>query len=64
MATIPKTQRAAHVLSPGEAFSISIRDDNSVPEPGPNEVLIKLSCTGLWYDPFPYLNLKRHHLRN
>lgn len=49
MATIPQTQKAAQVLSPGESFRISIRDDIPVPEPGPNEVLIKLSCTGLWY---------------
>lgn len=48
MATIPKTQQAAQVVSPGEAFHISISDDIPVPEPGPNEVLVKLSCTGLW----------------
>ncbi|PCG94705.1 Polyketide synthase, enoylreductase [Penicillium occitanis (nom. inval.)] len=53
--TIPQNQKAAQVLSPGESFSVSIRDDMPVPEPGPNEVLIKLSCTGLWYAAPPYL---------
>jgi propanol-preferring alcohol dehydrogenase len=48
MASIPQTQQAAQVLQPGDAFHISIRDDVPVPEPGPNEVLVKLSCTGLW----------------
>ncbi|KAF3397360.1 Alcohol dehydrogenase 2 [Talaromyces pinophilus] len=51
--TIPQTQKAAQVLSPGVSFSVSIRDDMPVSEPGPNEVLIKLSCTGLWYAPPP-----------
>lgn len=64
MATIPQTQQAAQVLSPGDSFSISIRDDIPVPEPGPNEVLIKLSCTGLWYFPSPPLPSQRHHLQN
>ncbi|KAJ5935840.1 hypothetical protein N7466_005387 [Penicillium verhagenii] len=47
MASIPNHQTAALVQDPGENFKILIRDDIPVGEPGPEEILVKLTCTGL-----------------
>jgi propanol-preferring alcohol dehydrogenase len=46
--TIPNFQQAAVVVNPGEKGQIAIRNDLPVTVPGPNEVLVKLTCTGLW----------------
>ncbi|KAL4903304.1 hypothetical protein BDW74DRAFT_180167 [Aspergillus multicolor] len=46
-AAIPQFQQAAEVVNPGEDFEIRIRNDIPVPEPAENEVLVKLTCTGL-----------------
>lgn len=45
---IPTQQRGAVVEDPGDNFKIVLRDDIKVGEPGPEEILVKLSCTGLW----------------
>lgn len=45
---LPRTQTAAVVQNPGPDYTIMLRDDIPVPEPGLGEILIKLECTGLW----------------
>ncbi|PKY04614.1 putative quinone oxidoreductase [Aspergillus campestris IBT 28561] len=47
MTSIPTTQQAALVENPGPAAKIVHRDDIPVATPGPNEILVKLTCTGL-----------------
>ncbi|KAL3462389.1 chaperonin 10-like protein [Aspergillus heterothallicus] len=44
---IPKLQQAAKVVDPGANYKITIHHDVPVPEPVANEVLVKLTCTGL-----------------
>jgi hypothetical protein len=46
--TIPHSQRAALVQNPGESFKIVLQDDIPVGNPGPEEILVKLNCTGIW----------------
>lgn len=41
-------QQAAVVSNPGENYTISLANDVPVATPGNNEILVKLSCTGLW----------------
>ena len=49
MATsIPQLQQAAVVQNPGDNAQILLRDDVPVGEPGPEEILVRLTCTGLW----------------
>ncbi|CAG8026127.1 unnamed protein product [Penicillium olsonii] len=43
----PALQQAAVVSNPGEGYIIALRDDIPVATPGENEILVKLSCTGL-----------------
>ncbi|CAG8902694.1 unnamed protein product [Penicillium egyptiacum] len=45
--SIPTLQQAAVVQNPGENATIALRNDMPVASPGQNEVLIKLTCTGL-----------------
>lgn len=45
---IPVLQQAAVVQNPGENANIVLQNDVSVASPGHNEVLVKLTCTGLW----------------
>ncbi|KAJ5180930.1 hypothetical protein N7492_004140 [Penicillium capsulatum] len=45
--SIPSVQQAAVLQNPGDGFSITLRKDIPVGDPGPKEVLVKLSCTGL-----------------
>ncbi|KAJ5766061.1 uncharacterized protein N7511_003677 [Penicillium nucicola] len=45
--TTPNHQQGAVVVNPGESAQISLRSDLPVATPGPNEVLVKLTCTGL-----------------
>jgi len=42
-----KTQIGAWVENPGPNARIEIRDDLPIPPPGPNQVLIKLECSGV-----------------
>lgn len=44
----PTLQQAAVVQNPGENGTITLQNDIPVSSPGKNEVLIKLTCTGLW----------------
>jgi propanol-preferring alcohol dehydrogenase len=44
----PNLQQAAVVVNPGEKAHITLRNDLPVASPGRNEVLVKLTCTGLW----------------
>jgi propanol-preferring alcohol dehydrogenase len=46
--TIPRLQEGAEVVNPGKDYKIALRNDIPVPDPGSNEVLVKLTCTGLW----------------
>jgi propanol-preferring alcohol dehydrogenase len=48
MASIPSHQQAAVVEDPGDNFKIVLRNDIHIGEPGPEEILVKLTCTGLW----------------
>ncbi|KAB8277077.1 chaperonin 10-like protein [Aspergillus minisclerotigenes] len=47
MDSIPSSQRAVVVQSPGNNYEMIIRDDIPVRTPGAHEILVKLSCTGL-----------------
>jgi propanol-preferring alcohol dehydrogenase len=46
--SIPILQQAAVVQNPGQNATIAIKDDVPVGSPELNEVLVKLTCTGLW----------------
>lgn len=48
MDSIPSSQRAVVVQSPGNNYEMIILDDIPVRTPGADEILVKLSCTGLW----------------
>ncbi|CAG1963040.1 unnamed protein product [Fusarium graminearum] len=45
--SIPSVQRAALIRNPGDEARIIIRSDIPVQNPGKNEILIKLACTGV-----------------
>ena len=45
---IPKLQTAAVIENPGENATVRIITDAPVEEPGPHEILVKMSMTGLW----------------
>ncbi|KAL3488021.1 chaperonin 10-like protein [Aspergillus germanicus] len=47
--SITKHQQAAEVVDPGENFKIVIRADAPIREARDHEVLIKLTCSGLWH---------------
>lgn len=47
--SIPQFQQAAVLNNPGPSAQIAIRHDIPVGSPGPEEVLIKLSHSGIWY---------------
>ncbi|KAI9931704.1 hypothetical protein ASPWEDRAFT_105589 [Aspergillus wentii DTO 134E9] len=44
---IPSQQHAVVVQNPGPNYSMTIKDNISVGKPGPDEILMKLTCTGL-----------------
>lgn len=46
--SIPSVQQAAVLQNPGDKFTLVLRDDIPVGDPGDNEILVKLNCTGLW----------------
>jgi propanol-preferring alcohol dehydrogenase len=45
---IPQLQQAAVVENPGDSFTVVLRDNVPVGDPGADEILIKLNCTGIW----------------
>lgn len=45
---IPSSQKAARVQNPGDNFKIVLQDGIPVGAPGPDEILVKLNCTGIW----------------
>lgn len=45
---IPGFQQAALVQNPGDHFKIILQDGVPVGKPGPDEILVKLNCTGIW----------------
>jgi propanol-preferring alcohol dehydrogenase len=45
---ISELQQGAEVVNPGKDYKIVLRNDIPVPDPGSNEVLVRLTCTGLW----------------
>lgn len=53
--SIPKTGKAACVSNAGPDFSIVVRDDVAVPEPGSGQVLLKLTVTGICYSDLHYM---------
>ena len=48
MYPITTYQRAVVVQNPGNNYEMIIRDDIPVRTPGADEILVKLSCSGLW----------------
>lgn len=52
--SIPKTCKAGVCTSTGKDFTIAV-EEVPVPTPGPNELLIKLNCTGLCYSDLHYM---------
>lgn len=46
--SIPRSQQAAVVQNPGENFKVVLQHDIPVGNPGPDEILVKLNCTGIW----------------
>lgn len=53
--TLPKTGKAACVSNAGPDFSVVVRDDVPVPEPGSGQVLLKLTTTGICYSDLHYM---------
>ncbi|PGH06103.1 hypothetical protein AJ79_06637 [Helicocarpus griseus UAMH5409] len=51
---IPKTCKAGVVVNEGPNFSVRV-EEVPVPEPGPDEVLLKLNITGLCYSDIHYM---------
>lgn len=45
---LPQFQQAAVVQSPGDNFRVVLQEGIPVGNPGPEEVLVKLNCTGIW----------------
>jgi propanol-preferring alcohol dehydrogenase len=45
---IPDVQTAALIRDPGPNAVIEIRQDYPVAQPGGNEVLLKMECSGIW----------------
>ncbi|KAF2192520.1 GroES-like protein [Zopfia rhizophila CBS 207.26] len=51
---IPRTCKAGVVVNEGPDFKLVV-DDVTVPEPGPNDALIKLNATGICYSDIHYM---------
>ncbi|KAG9242579.1 chaperonin 10-like protein [Calycina marina] len=51
---IPKTCKAGCVVNAGPDFKIAV-EDVPVPEPGPNEILLRLNATGVCYSDLHYM---------
>src|SRR5262249_460042 len=51
---IPKTCKAGVVVNEGPNFTVEIQDV-PVPEPAPDEVLIRLNVTGICYSDLHYM---------
>lgn len=54
-APLPTVGKAACVSNPGPNFTVTLHHDIPVPKPGRNEVLIKLSVTGICYSDLHYM---------
>jgi propanol-preferring alcohol dehydrogenase len=52
--TIPTTCKAGLVVNAGPNFSVVV-DDVPVPEPGPDEILLRLNATGVCYSDLHYM---------
>ncbi|KAF2692043.1 GroES-like protein [Lentithecium fluviatile CBS 122367] len=52
--SLPKTCKAGVVINEGPDFKLAV-EDVPVPEPGPNDVLIKLNTTGICYSDIHYM---------
>ncbi|KAJ5118203.1 hypothetical protein N7448_009917 [Penicillium atrosanguineum] len=50
MAEIPVRQKAVMIQDPGPNGHIIFKNCVPVERPGENEVLVKLECSGIWYD--------------
>lgn len=53
---IPTYCKAGVVVNEGENFTVEVQDV-PVPQPGPDEVLIKLNCTGICASDIHYVRL-------
>ncbi|KAK1245808.1 hypothetical protein MKX07_004877 [Trichoderma sp. CBMAI-0711] len=61
-ASIPSVQTAALIRNPGPNAGIEIRHDYPVPQPGKNEVLLKMECSGICYsDIYVYTGNNPHY---
>ncbi|KAK0762860.1 hypothetical protein N5P37_004382 [Trichoderma harzianum] len=61
-AQIPGVQTAALIKNPGSNARIEIRHDYPVPQPGKNEVLLKMECSGICYsDIYIYTGNNPHY---
>ncbi|KAL7821807.1 alcohol dehydrogenase [Trichoderma gracile] len=61
-ASIPIVQTAALIKDPGPNARIEIRHDYPVPQPGRNEVLLKMECSGICYsDIYVYTGNNPHY---
>ncbi|KAJ4862565.1 zinc-binding dehydrogenase domain-containing protein [Trichoderma breve] len=61
-AQIPSVQTAALIKNPGSNARIEIRHDYPVPQPGKNEVLLKMECSGICYsDIYVYTGNNPHY---
>ncbi|KKO99401.1 hypothetical protein THAR02_08482 [Trichoderma harzianum] len=59
---IPSVQTAALIKNPGPNARIEIRHDYPVPQPGKNEVLLKMECSGICYsDIYIYTGNNPHY---
>ncbi|KAF3385583.1 Alcohol dehydrogenase 2 [Penicillium rolfsii] len=45
--SVPQVQKAVVVENPGDNFTVVLHDNVPVGDPGPDEILIKLNCTGI-----------------
>ncbi|TFB02632.1 Alcohol dehydrogenase [Trichoderma ghanense] len=61
-AKIPSIQSAALIKDPGPNARIESRHDYPVPQPGKNEVLLKMECSGICYsDIYVYTGNNPHY---
>lgn len=54
MFSIPKTCKAGCVVNPGPNFTVRV-EEVPVPEPGPDELLLRLNVTGVCYSDLHFM---------
>ena len=59
---IPEIQSAVWVDKPASDAKVEIRHDVPVPKPKPGEVLVKMECSGVWYEKV-IVSLEMSYLR-